>query len=152
MLTWPKSIAASGPAISYQLTISNRPLLSIPGQTTAVVTSIHHSTPSVYRVIATDSAGKVSEPSKALVVLPSKRPPKLPKTIPRWAFDIFGWQQGGRLAARRAEDPSGLVLALGRVARGAVPRPRLTRSQPGREPRPADFRIILASTRQERGS
>ncbi len=58
--------------------------------------------PSVYRVIATDAAGKVSEPSKALVVLPSKRPKKLPKTIPRWAFDIFGWQQGGHNGSRPA--------------------------------------------------
>ncbi len=76
-------------------------------------------------MIATDAAGKVSEPSKPLVVLPSKRPKKLPKTIPRWAFDIFGWQQGGHngSAAGRAEDPSGLVLELGRVARGTVPLP-----------------------------
>jgi hypothetical protein len=100
VLSWPKTIAASGPAISYQVTISNRPLLSIPGQTMAVVTSIHHTAPSVYRVIATDAAGKVSEPSKPLVVLPSKRPKKLPKTIPRWAFDLFGWQQGGRNGSR----------------------------------------------------
>jgi hypothetical protein len=102
VLSWPESSDASGPAVSYQLTISNRPLLSIPGQTTAVVTSIHHSTPSVYRVIATDAAGKLSEPSKALVVLPSKRPPKLPKALPRWAFDLFGWQQGGRNGPRPA--------------------------------------------------
>jgi Domain of unknown function (DUF1906) len=102
VLSWPKTSAASGPAVSYQVTISNRPLLSIPGQTMAVVTSIHHTTPSVYRVIATDPAGKVSEPSKALVVLPSKRPKNLPKTIPRWAFDLFGWQQGGRNGTRPA--------------------------------------------------
>ena len=55
-----------------------------------------------YRVIATDAAGKVSEASKPLVVLPSKRPSKLPKVIPQWAFVLFAWQQSGRSGSRPA--------------------------------------------------
>jgi len=100
VLSWPKSISAAGPSISYQVTLTNRPLLSIPGQTTAAVGSIHHSGPSVYRVIATDAAGKVSEPSKSLVVLPSKRPTRLPKALPNWAWELFDWLQGGKAGAR----------------------------------------------------
>ena len=47
-------------------------------------------------MIATDAAGKTSAPSKPLVVLPAKRPPKLPKIIPDWAFAL---STGSRAAA-----------------------------------------------------
>src|SRR5579871_3803479 len=72
VLSWTKSQSASGPAISYRVTLGTKPLLSIPGQTTAALSSIHHDSPSVYRVIATDAAGRTSEPAKPLVILPSK--------------------------------------------------------------------------------
>ena len=100
VLNWPKSTSAGGSAISYQVTLTNHPLLTIPAKTTALVSSIHHAAPSVFRVIATDSAGKTSEPSKPLVVLPSKRPAKLPKAIPHWAFVLAAWQQGGKSGPR----------------------------------------------------
>jgi hypothetical protein len=100
VLSWAKSEGASGPAISYRVTLGTRSLLTIPGQTTAALTAIHHDSPSVYRVVATDAAGRVSEASKPLVVLPSKRPPKLPKAIPHWAFALFIWQQSGKIGRR----------------------------------------------------
>jgi hypothetical protein len=100
VLSWPKSVGPSGPAVSYQVTLTNHPLLSIPGQTTAAIGSIHHSGPSVYRVVATDAAGKASEPSKPLVLVPSKRPKKIPKTLPAWAWELFEWLQGGKAGKR----------------------------------------------------
>jgi hypothetical protein len=102
VLSWGTSTGPSGDAVSYQVTLENHPLLAIPGRTTAAVSRIHHASPSVYRVIATDAAGKVSEPSKALVFLPSKRPAKLPKALPRWAFDLFNWLQNGKTGTRPA--------------------------------------------------
>ena len=102
VLSWPAASAASGPAISYRVTLGNRPLLSIPGQTTAAVATIHPSAPSVFRVIATDAAGKVSGPSPPLVVLPSKRPQRLPQVLPRWAWALFNWQESGRSGPRPA--------------------------------------------------
>jgi hypothetical protein len=102
VLSWTRSESASGPAISYRVTLGTKPLLSIPGQTTAALSRIHHNAPSVYRVIATDAAGKTSEASKPLVVLPSKRPSKLPKIIPHWAFELFDWQQSGKTGPRPA--------------------------------------------------
>ncbi len=102
VLSWPRSVGASGPAISYQVTLGNHSLLTIPGQTTAAVGTIHHSSPSVYRVVATDSSGKASEPSKALVLVPSRRPAKLPKALPRWAWQLFDWLQGGKAGQRPA--------------------------------------------------
>ena len=100
MLSWGKSTGPSGAAVSYQVTLTNHPLLAIPGQTTAAVARIHHASPSVYRVVATDAAGKVSEPSKPLVLIPSKRPSKLPKALPRWSFDLFNWLQNGKAGTR----------------------------------------------------
>jgi hypothetical protein len=99
VLRWPRSIGTTGPATSYQVTISNHPLLAIPA-TTASISALHHTSPSVFRVVATDSAGKSSEPSKAVVVLPSTRPSKLPKTIPHWAFALAAWQEDGREGTR----------------------------------------------------
>jgi hypothetical protein len=99
VLEWPKSVSASGPAVSYEITLSNRAALALP-VTTASITALHHASPSVFRVVATDAAGKVSAPSKPLVVLPSKRPPKLPKIIPHWAFALSDWQQNGKSGRR----------------------------------------------------
>jgi len=105
VLSWPKSVAASGPAISYEVTLSNHSLLSIPGQTSAAVASIHHASPSVYRVIATDASGRASVPSQPLVVVPSARPKHLPKIIPQWAFQLSDWLASGRVSSRPKTAP-----------------------------------------------
>jgi len=100
VLSWPKSLAVSGPAVFYQVTLHGKPLLAIPGQTTAAVGEVHHAGPSVFRVIATDAAGKKSAPSDPLVVVPMNRPKKLPKIIPDWAFALSDWQQSGHTGTR----------------------------------------------------
>jgi hypothetical protein len=100
VLSWPKSTGSAGDAISYRVTLGQKPLLSIPGQTTAAIPRVHHDSPSVYRVVATDAAGKSSEPSKPLVILPTKRPPKLPKALADWAWPMFEWMQGGKTTHR----------------------------------------------------
>jgi hypothetical protein len=100
VLSWDMSTSASGDAVSYRVTLGNHPLLAIPGQTSAAVSRIHHDAPNVYRVVATDAAGKVSEPSKPIVLLPSKRPKNLPKALPQWSFDLFTWLQNGKSGSR----------------------------------------------------
>jgi hypothetical protein len=100
VLSWPESVGAAGNAISYRITLGQKPLLSIPGQTTAAIPRVHHDSPSVYRVVATDAAGKSSEPSKPIVILPTKRPAKLPKLLPDWAWPMFEWMQSGKVGSR----------------------------------------------------
>ncbi len=100
VLSWPKSVGSAGDAISYRVTLGQKPLLSIPGQTTAAIPRVHHDSPSVYRVVATDAAGKSSAPSKPIVILPTKRPPKLPKALPDWAWPMFEWMQSGKVGNR----------------------------------------------------
>ena len=100
VLNWPQSTGAAGNAVSYRVTLGQKPLLTIPGQTTAAIPRVHHDSPSVYRVVATDAAGKSSEPSKPIVILPTKRPPKLPKVLPGWAWPMFEWMQSGKVGNR----------------------------------------------------
>jgi hypothetical protein len=102
VLSWPATTGASGPAVAYRVTLANRPFLSIPGETTAAVSLIRAHAASVYRVIATDAAGLVSEPSRPLVVLPSKRPAGLPRSLPKWAWPLFDWQVAGKPGPRPA--------------------------------------------------
>jgi hypothetical protein len=104
VLSWPKSTGAAGDAISYRVTLGQKPLLSIPGQTTAAIPRVHHDSPSVYRVVATDAAGKSSEPSKPIVIMPTKRPHKLPRALPDWAWPMFEWMQSGK-AGNRPKGP-----------------------------------------------
>ncbi len=102
VLQWPKSSDETGTAASYQVTLTNRPLLSVSGQTVAALHAFHPAAPSVYRVVATDAAGNTSAPSKPIVVLPTKRPAGLPKALPAWAWRLFAWQQGGKAGPRPA--------------------------------------------------
>ncbi len=100
VLKWPESTDSSGAAASYQVTLTNQTLLSVTGQTTAALRAFHPDAPSVYRVLATDAAGNVSAPSKPLVVVPTRRPSKIPKALPAWAWQLFDWQQNGKPGPR----------------------------------------------------
>jgi hypothetical protein len=42
----------------------------------------------------------VSAPSQPVVVLPTNRPATLPKLVPRWAWKVYAWQQGGKTGTR----------------------------------------------------
>ena len=44
--------------------------------------------------------GKASEPSKPIVILPTKRPKKLPKVLPGYAWPMFEWMQSGKVGNR----------------------------------------------------
>ena len=68
--------------------------------------TFHPSAPTVYRVQAVDDAGNVSTPSRALVVVPTKRPAGLPRALPHWAWDLYDAQHGH--GARPAKAPKKL--------------------------------------------
>ena len=63
----------------------------------------------VFRVQAVDAAGNASQPSAALVVVAAKRPPALPRAVPRWAYALYSWQHthaGGRPKAAPKRPPA----------------------------------------------
>jgi Rv2525c-like, glycoside hydrolase-like domain/Fibronectin type III domain len=100
-LSWQGSTDANGPIAGYEVTLTNRPLVSLPAGTHRVaVGNFHPKAPSVYRVVAIDAAGNESEPSKPAVILPAARPKDLPKAIPAWAWRLFDWETGGRHGVR----------------------------------------------------
>jgi hypothetical protein len=100
VLAWPASSDAAGAAVSYQVTLTNMPLLTVSGQTLAALRAFHPTAPSVYRVRAIDAAGNQSGPSPPLVVLPTKRPAGVPDHVPAWAWSLFAWQEQGKVGER----------------------------------------------------
>jgi hypothetical protein len=100
VLSWPPSNDATGNAVSYQVTLTNVPLLSVTGQPGAALRLFHRHAPSVYRVRAVDAAGNVSAPSAPLVVLPTSRPAGVPRSVPGWAWQLSAWQQEGGVGPR----------------------------------------------------
>jgi len=100
VLAWPASSDAAGAAVSYQVSLTDMPLLTVSGQTVAALRAFHPSAPSVYRVRAIDAAGNLSAPSPPLVVLPTKRPAGVPDSVPAWAWSLFAWQQQGKVGSR----------------------------------------------------
>ena len=86
-----------------------------------IVRAFHPGAQTVYRVRAVDASGNAGVSSRAIVVVPTKRPKDLPRALPRWAWDAYTRSAPARAPRRGAEEAARLVLALGGVARRAVP-------------------------------
>ncbi len=94
-LSWSASTDNAGSIVSYNVLLDGSPLATVPAATRrAIVHTFHPSTQSVYRVQAVDAAGNVSTPSRALVVVPTRRPTGLPHALPHWAWDLYNAQHG----------------------------------------------------------
>ena len=103
-LGWLASTDNAGPIASYDVLLDGSPLATVPAAALrAIVHTFHPSAPSVYRVQAVDAAGNVSTPSRALVVVPTKRPTGLPRALPHWAWGLYDAQHGH--GARPAKAP-----------------------------------------------
>ena len=103
-LNWSASTDNAGSIVSYDVLLDGSPLATVAGSTRrAIVRAFHPSAPSVYRVQAVDAAGNVSTPSRALVVVPTKRPSGLPRALPHWVWGLYDTQHGG--GARPAKAP-----------------------------------------------
>lgn len=98
-LSWQPSTDSSGLVASYRILLDGVPLESVAGSSRrAVVRAFHPNRQTVYRIQAVDAAGNVGKPSRPLVVVPSSRPAGVPRALPRWAWALFTWQQGGATA------------------------------------------------------
>jgi hypothetical protein len=95
-LSWSPSTDRNGPVAGYLVTLTNATVAELPRRVHRQrVGDFHPRRPSVYRLVAVDAAGNESRPSKPIVVLPSKRPQKLPKAIPAWAWRLAKWDHRG---------------------------------------------------------
>ena len=122
-LAWLAATDNAGPIASYDVLLDGSPLATVPAAARrAIVRAFHPSAQTCLSRAAVDAAGNVSKPSRALVVVPTKRPTDLPRTLPHWAWGLYDVAARRRRApASRAEEAARLVLALGRVAVSAVP-------------------------------
>jgi hypothetical protein len=95
-LAWAGSTDNAGAIASYDILLDGVPSAHVAGSVRRVtVRAFHAGTPTVYRVRAVDLAGNASVASRAIVVVPSKRPPDIPHVLPRWAWTLYTWQHGG---------------------------------------------------------
>jgi hypothetical protein len=92
-LSWLPATDNGGAIASYNVLLDGQPLATLPGTArTATVHSFHPAGQTVYRVQAVDAAGNVGKPTRPLVVVPTAKPVKLPRPVPRWAWSLYTWQ------------------------------------------------------------
>jgi hypothetical protein len=114
-LSWQPALDNAGIG-SYAVLKNGKPLATLAATARhATVRRPGAPTQSVYRVQATDAAGNVGKPSRAVVVLPKRRPAKLPRTVPQWAFALYMFQHGAgvRPAAAPKRPPAWYWLWAG---------------------------------------
>ncbi|MDX6474930.1 MAG: hypothetical protein QOH95_441 [Gaiellaceae bacterium] len=103
-LTWQGSTDNAGPVVGYDVLIDGIPSAHVAGSARRVIVrAFHPGTQTVYRVRSIDLAGNASVASRAVVVVPAKRPADVPRVLPRWAFGLYGFQHGN--GARPAAAP-----------------------------------------------
>ena len=109
-LSWRPAADNSGTIAGYRILLGGTPLTTVPGSVLhASVHAFHPAGETVYRIQAVDPAGNAGKPTPPLVVVPTTRPGNLPKTLPRWAWSLFTWQQthtGQRPASAPKRPPS----------------------------------------------
>jgi glycoside hydrolase-like protein len=98
---WSPAADGNGPVAGYVVTLTNRPLTTLPsGRRSDVEQTFHRGSASVFRVVAVDAAGNESRPSRPVVVLPAARPAGTPRAIPGWAWRLQAWQRSSRSGPR----------------------------------------------------
>jgi Domain of unknown function (DUF1906) len=108
-LVWAGSTDNAGAIASYDILLDGVPSAHVAGNVHRVtVRAFHAAGPTVYRVRAIDLAGNASVSSRAIVVVPSKRPIDVPHALPRWAWTLYTWQHAGgtRPAAAPKKTPA----------------------------------------------
>lgn len=108
-LTWQGSTDNAGPVVRYDVLLDGLASAHVPGSARRVTVRAFHPTgQTVYRIRAVDLAGNASVPSKAIVVVPTKRPTDTPRPVPAWAWQLYSWQHasGSRPAAAPRKLPA----------------------------------------------
>jgi hypothetical protein len=100
-LGWRAARDNSGRVASYQITLGGEPLRTLSGSALKVsLHSFNARAKSWFRVVAVDAAGNRSGPSNPVVVAPTPKPRNLPRSIPRWAWKLYDWEQSGHPGKR----------------------------------------------------
>jgi hypothetical protein len=104
VLSWQGATDNSGVIASYQVLLDGTAVSTLaPTKRRVTVRTFHPAGQTVYRVRAVDGSGIFGKPSRAVAVVPTKRPAGLPRVLPHWAWALFTAQQTH--AARPAAAP-----------------------------------------------
>jgi hypothetical protein len=96
VLSWQAATDNSGTIGSYQVLLDGTAVSTLaPAKRRVTVRSFHPAGQTVYRVRAVDGSGIFGKPSRAIAVVPTKRPAGLPRVLPGWAWGLFTAQHGG---------------------------------------------------------
>jgi hypothetical protein len=96
VLSWQAATDNSGNVASYQVLLDGTAVSTLPGKKRRVTVRLFHPTgQTVYRVRAVDGSGIFGKPTRAVAVVPAKRPANLPRVLPRWAWALFTSQHSG---------------------------------------------------------
>ena len=94
-LTWQGSTDNAGPVVRYDVLLDGTPSAHVAGSARRVIVrAFHRAAQTVYRIRATDLAGNASVASRAIVVVPSKRPADVPRVLPSWSWGLYDFQHG----------------------------------------------------------
>jgi hypothetical protein len=96
VLSWQAATDNSGVIASYQVLLDGTAVSTLAGTKRRVTVRTFHPTgQTVYRVRAIDGSGILGKPSPPVAVVPSHRPPGLPRVLPTWAWDLYTSQHSG---------------------------------------------------------
>ena len=108
-LSWNSSTDNAGPIAGYDVLLDGVPSAHVDGgKRLVIVRAFHPGEQTVYRIRALDLAGNASLPSRAIVVVPTKRPADVPRVLPRWAWGLYDFQhhKGARPATAPRKPPA----------------------------------------------
>ena len=108
-LSWNSATDNAGPIAGYDVLLDGVPSAHVDGsKRLVIVRAFHPGEQTVYRIRALDLAGNASVPSRAIVVVPTKRPADVPRVLPRWAWGLYDFQhhKGARPATAPRKPPA----------------------------------------------
>lgn len=108
-LNWNGATDNAGPILRYDVLLDGVPSAHVAGGIRRVIVrAFHPGAPTVYRIRSVDLAGNVSVPSRAIVIVPTKRPADVPRALPRWVWSLYDFQhnKGVRPAAAPRKLPA----------------------------------------------
>jgi hypothetical protein len=108
-ITWNPATDNAGSIARYDVLLDGVPSAKVVGGVRRVIVrAFHPDMQTVYRIRSVDAAGNASVPSRAIVIVPTKRPADVPRVLPHWAWGLYDFQRhkGSRPAIAPRKPPA----------------------------------------------
>jgi hypothetical protein len=91
-LSWTAAASGASAVDHYLVTLNGTKIATIPGTTAATHAFVPHAA-GQYQLVAVDARGVQTTGTETVGVSPKARPKLAPRTVPRWAWNLLGWQE-----------------------------------------------------------